>query len=249
MNKKLLGLAIISALAFTGSAYANDTQNNGRAGTSYAEFGGAMISVEVPDNFEAEDYTFFSVGGGYNITENIAFQITGFLPMSAETQSVKYDTFRTRNEGTVGFEDTDFSDVQSKAYETQFESKGMVTADFKLTVPLHERFSLFAKVGYTYASFKHTSYDFIDNRPVSTILDGSDECAITGNETECGNPNFTNGSANKTRNNISESGFSYGAGFALHLKNKSSFLFSYNQYLDSDLIDAKGFQIKYQWVF
>jgi opacity protein-like surface antigen len=238
MNKKIIGLSILSALAFTANVHAAN------AGSSYTEIGVASISVEVPNQFKAEDYTFFSLGGGYNITDNVAIQVTGYLPMSAETQGTINDTYRERLEGTTGFEDADFGEVQSTAYNSTFESKGMITADLKLTIPLHERFSAFAKIGYTYASFKATGYNFVDNAPVGTILPTSDLCDITGVESNCEAQNL--GANEATRD---ESGFSYGAGFALHLANNSSFVFSYNQYLDKDDLNAKGFQANYQWKF
>ena len=245
MKKKLIALSVLSAMVFTANVHA------AKAGESYTEIGVSSISVELKDVYKAENYTFFTIGGGYHITDNVAIQITGYVPISAETQGTIQDTERKRvvnpDDGTVDFGNwnpDNFQDISSTAYDSTFESKGMITADFKLTIPLHEWFSVFAKVGYTYASFKVTGYDFYDNAPLPSFDGSEGVCEITGNEKDCLN-------LNTKANSISgdKSGVSYGAGFALHLANNSSFVFSYNQYLDKDDLNAKGFQANYQWKF
>jgi opacity protein-like surface antigen len=241
MKKNIMALSLLSTLTLTGNAYA-------KAGDSYTEIGVASIELEVENKFTAENYTFFTIGGGYNITDNVAIQLTGYVPMSAETQGTQIDLYRLPVEGNENYNDwteAGFQDVTGTNYDTTFESKGMITAEFKLTLPIHERFSAFAKVGYTYGSFKHISYSFEDHVPITTITPESSACEITGNEEICGNANF----ADSIKNTREESSFSYGAGFALHLVNNSSFIFSYNKYLDKDDLNAQGFQANYQWKF
>lgn len=239
MKIKLLTAALLSTLALSANVNAKPTQGN-----TYLQVGVSNMDFEVKNRFKSENFTYISVGGGYNITDNVAFQITGYLPISSETQYKIVDTYRDiiSDNGAINSE-SDLSDVIVEEYDSTFESRGMITADFKLTIPVHNRVSLFAKAGYTYASFKTKLYDFtVDNLPQG-FDPALSVCQLTGIESQCNNE-FT-----FKRTSISESSVSYGIGVAMHLAKNKTFLLSYNRYLERDDISSRGVQFNYEWVF
>jgi opacity protein-like surface antigen len=242
MIKKLLTLSIATLIS---------TNLYAEAGTSYAQLGYERISIEVPNKFKADDHGFIGLTLGHNITDNIAIEIAGMIPMSADSQGETTDYYRTYTNPEGNSPDpSQYSDIQNTVYSNDFESKGFAAVNFKLTLPIHERFSTFVNVGYAYGSYEQTGYGFIDNSPAvdlnNAIESGNSLCEITGVQSNaCGNP------INDSKNTISGSsaGFTYGGGFSLHLADHSSFVFEYNQYLDTDEINASAISASYQWRF
>ena len=215
MIKKLLALSV--AALVTTNVYA-------KAGQSYTQIGYERIGVEFADGFKPDDSSMAALTLGYNFTNNIAVEFAGMLPFSSDSQSEVTDYYREYNDNNDGsLNESDFSDIMSETYSNDFETKGIASVNFKLNLPLHERFSTFVNVGYSYASFKGNYYSFTDNSPSQNIeqdfSNGASMCDLTGNETICKNPIVNNTDSD------SFSGFTYGAGFSLHLENNSSFVF------------------------
>lgn len=240
MIKKLLALSV--AALVTTNVYA-------KAGQSYTQIGYERIGVEFSDGFKPDDSSMAALTLGYNFTNNIAVEFAGMLPFSSDTQSEVTDYYREYNNENGLIEESDFSEVMSETYSNDFETKGVASINLKLNLPLHERFSTFVNIGYSYASFKGNYHPFTDNAPSLNIeedfANGATLCDLTGNEGKnyCNNPIVNNTDSD------SFSGFTYGAGFSLHLENNSSFVFEYNSYINNDDIKVDGVSASYMWKF
>ena len=115
-----------------------------------------------------------------------------------------------------------------------------------LDLPVNDKFSFFANIGYSTGSVDVRGYDFVDNTPAVNLEDAlvsGTECEITGIESECGQA-IVEGITT-----YDGSGFSYGAGVRFSFVSNDNISIGYNSYLNTSDLEVSGWSVNYQWNF
>lgn len=237
---KLKTLCLICAGLFSTSLLADNHDFDRQS----FQLGYERLDIELDDRYEVQGNNFASATYGFKFTPYFGIELSALIPINNKETENHYDTYRTWDGGAVAVDN--FSEVQTDTYTNSFEHDVMGNVSLLLDLPLSDKFSVFANIGYSTGSVDVIGYDFIDNAPASNLENAvvtGDFCEITGIEEECGQT-ITEGVTS-----YDGSGFSYGAGIRFSFVSNDNISIGYNSYLNTSDLEVSGWSVNYQWNF
>jgi opacity protein-like surface antigen len=205
------------------------------------------LDIKINDKFNVSGNTFFNATYGYKFTKNFGFEISALIPVNNNEFSTTIDSYRDWD--GLGLEEDNFSDIQFDSYENSFEHNFMGNASLVFDLPMSDKFSFFANIGYTTGSVDAVVYTFDNNEPAANLEEAlsqsQDICQLTGVEVSCSQDVL--GSNEELE--FKGTGFSYGAGIRFSFLSNDNINIGYNSYLNTSELDISGWSVNYQWNF
>lgn len=239
---KLKTLSLICAGLFSTTLLANNQDFDRQS----FQLGYERLDITLAEKYEVEGNNFFSATYGFKFTPYFGVELSALMPLSNNDFNSNYDYYREWD--GQGMNPENFSEIKNNNYSSSLEADVFGNLSLLLDLPLNDRFSFFANVGYTTGSVDLVGYNFSqDNAPASNLVNAinnnADLCEITGIEAECGSP-VSSGSLT-----FDGSGFSYGAGVRFSFVSNDNISIGYNSYLNTSDLEASGWSVNYQWNF
>ncbi len=237
---KLKTLCLICAGLFSSSLLADHHDFDRQS----FQLGYERLDIELDDRYEVQGNNFASATYGFKFTPYFGIELSALIPINNKETGTLFDTYRERT--GEGFSVDSFSDIQTDTYTNSFEHDVMGNISLLLDLPVNDKFSFFANIGYSTGSVDVRGYDFVDNTPAVNLEDAlvsGTECEITGIESECGQA-IVEGITT-----YDGSGFSYGAGVRFSFVSNDNISIGYNSYLNTSDLEVSGWSVNYQWNF
>ena len=257
----LVALSFVPAIA-SAQIFSDEVMNSG-----YTSIG--IERVELDEESSLRDGTLgemnmFSITRGYEINRYFFLEGGVSLPIDNEVTNEFENTFIDGCEFTPGTGCTGGTQ-ESEILTNEIKPSVILDLGFRFELPVHNRLTLFATLGYSYTRMSYsgnyavdsatgdTYFNLIDVPPAPEMgASASRGCLVDGgaalNEDGVGRIGCDN--VYTFNDKYGAKGGTYGVGFSLNFSPDSSFVFEYKKYShDSGSLEPQAFSASYQWRF